>query len=798
DPDRARDLATEAEAALVRGDMLSAVRMLQQAIKLDTKNDTLRQRLAGLVTPEVRKLVDAGRKMLVNGQYSEAARAFRNAVDLDPSDEEARRLLETAEGKLLDKRNAINEIRQFIKEMRFDDVVKRWNELPPELREKNLEKQVERIKNVTIPARQLVTQADEANNGGRINEAVELYQKVLELDPNNQRAKEGLKEVQRKKSRADVLLKEGYEHFLARDFERAIDVWSNILRVVPGDEQVKKRLIEAHNEYISDLKGKEGGFSKIIRLRKGLVELEPSNREARAALERDEAKLKEYNELSERASKAFSRRRYGQAARYWGKLLDADPQNKKITASLKAARRKLRGRRIRNFIGFVVFLLVLAGGAVVYLENDMLRRAADAADKGNIEQAIRILERPRFDIPVLVFKKRHQDKLTELRRNFYRQQADHLRRSGDIEGAVKLLQQLIRIVGDDDKTLKKSLEREIHRTLADDLRCKATAAEEAGNFEEAASLYSQVSSKAAAAGDKDDSSAAAAKSRVLEILNTLARPEKTDPVERVFLIKEALGIDPLYPRLQELVRQGGYNFEAAAEKLRLGEEMLDAGNFEKAFPILEEAQKLDPSLTRARIMAAFARDNIYCRQKNMALITQRIMGRFSANPHWRAADRSKAYCMDVYEYPNRKGEEPRTSVSFLEAQSFCRQHGKRLCRTDEWEAACATSRRFTYPYGNAYVDGRCNSGAGTSKEPSGSRSGCVNAFGLYDMTGNVAEWTENRAAVGTDARHFINGGHWGSSPEEAACSSKAMFAPIISSVTVGFRCCLDLPLVGEE
>jgi tetratricopeptide (TPR) repeat protein/tRNA A-37 threonylcarbamoyl transferase component Bud32 len=793
DPERARELATEAEAAFVRGDVLSAVRLLQQALRLDTQNETLRQRLSGLVSPEVRKLVEAGKKMLVNGQYSESARAFRNAVDLDPGDEEARNLLDKAEGRLLDKRNSINEIRQLIKEMKFDEVVKRWEELPPEVREKNLEKQVERIRDVTIPARQLVAQADENNTKGLLEESVGLYQKVLELDPNNQRAKEGLKEVQRKKSRADVMLKEGYERFVARDYDKAIDIWQNILKVLPGDDQVRKKLGEAYNEAISDAKGKDGGAAKIVKLCKELIELQPNNRDARALLEKEEERLRDINELGEKASRAFSKRKYGQAAKYWEQLLDKDPQNRKITASLKVAKKKRSSRRIRNFIGFIVFLLIVAAGGVYYNETDLFKRADAAAYRGDVSGALNILEHPRFDIPVIIFKEKQQAKILDLRKSEMRMEADRLYKEGKTEDAVARLEDLLKLAGDEDRIEKKRVEKIMHKWKAEDLRKSAESAEAAGRLGEAAKLFTSLSAEADAAGETELVAASSAKGRVLGILATLEESTKMDIGERVNLLKEAVGIMPEYPRLQALIKQSGYDFKAAAEKLREGERLVDDRSFREALPLLEDASRLDPSLTNARIMAAFAKDNLFCMNLNMVMVPPKGMSKFSTNPHWRGSDRAKSFCIDLYEYPNTKGAEAKTSITFLDALSSCRQLGKRLCKADEWEYACSGPKRFRYPYGATLVEGRCNFGVGTGKETAGSRPGCVSPFGVFDMTGNVTEWTENRAATGNEARQFISGGNSALGADESTCTSRVAFSPILMNNTLGFRCCADLP-----
>ncbi len=47
------------------------------------------------------------------------------------------------------------------------------------------------------------------------------------------------------------------------------------------------------------------------------------------------------------------------------------------------------------------------------------------------------------------------------------------------------------------------------------------------------------------------------------------------------------------------------------------------------------------------------------------------------------------YCIDVYEYPNKKGARPPVMVDWYDAMGLCAAKGKRLCYEAEWVAACA-------------------------------------------------------------------------------------------------------------
>ncbi|MFO0651653.1 MAG: SUMF1/EgtB/PvdO family nonheme iron enzyme [Polyangiales bacterium] len=164
---------------------------------------------------------------------------------------------------------------------------------------------------------------------------------------------------------------------------------------------------------------------------------------------------------------------------------------------------------------------------------------------------------------------------------------------------------------------------------------------------------------------------------------------------------------------------------------------------------------------------------------------------------------------------SRGGAVPQGYISGAQAQSACRNAGKRLCALGEWVAACRGPTNRTYPYGNTYVRRRCNEGRtphpvieffGTSVgvftaanmnnpginmlpnslAPTGMFWDCVTESGLYDMVGNLHEWIDDPAGT------FKGGFYVDAEINGHGClytTTAHDFA--YRDYSTGFRCCAD-------
>ena len=148
------------------------------------------------------------------------------------------------------------------------------------------------------------------------------------------------------------------------------------------------------------------------------------------------------------------------------------------------------------------------------------------------------------------------------------------------------------------------------------------------------------------------------------------------------------------------------------------------------------------------------------------------------------------FCIDRYEWPNRKGALPRTYISLYQAMDSCYSVNKRLCTAEEWMVACAGPYTWKYPYGQRYEPHGCVT-HDTMPVPSGSKPECRTFFGVFDMSGNLLEWTSTRAAE-NGAFSYVMGGFWDSGPKSACRDKRYSYYPQNRHNPVGFRCCRDV------
>jgi formylglycine-generating enzyme required for sulfatase activity len=153
-----------------------------------------------------------------------------------------------------------------------------------------------------------------------------------------------------------------------------------------------------------------------------------------------------------------------------------------------------------------------------------------------------------------------------------------------------------------------------------------------------------------------------------------------------------------------------------------------------------------------------------------------------------------------------RARHPVVHVAWADAAAYCAWRGGRLPTETEWERAAhgTLDARARFPWGDglALADGRAAANTWQGKFPDhddgsdGFRgtapvgSFAPTSFGLYDMAGNVWEWTADRFDAHSDDR-AIRGGSWLCSPEHCIgfrIAARGHAAPDEPTNHVGFRC----------
>lgn len=130
---------------------------------------------------------------------------------------------------------------------------------------------------------------------------------------------------------------------------------------------------------------------------------------------------------------------------------------------------------------------------------------------------------------------------------------------------------------------------------------------------------------------------------------------------------------------------------------------------------------------------------------------------------------------------------PVEKVNWDKADDFCHKVGKRLPTEWEWEHAARAGSDTTFYWGDlmeaADANGWHLKNSNKQSHPTGEKK--PNGYGLYDMAGNVWEWT---ASDHENGGKVMRGGSWRNSVLSMRSHHRILSNPIYRYHYVGFRC----------
>jgi formylglycine-generating enzyme required for sulfatase activity len=170
----------------------------------------------------------------------------------------------------------------------------------------------------------------------------------------------------------------------------------------------------------------------------------------------------------------------------------------------------------------------------------------------------------------------------------------------------------------------------------------------------------------------------------------------------------------------------------------------------------------------------------------------------------------RASGLEVDEQPawSKTPSHPMVIVTWSEAVKFCQMIGGRLPTEAEWEyAARGGHEGGIYPWGDEPPDYTPNTASGAAFEsdnPQPVKSFGANGYGLFDMAGNVWEWTADFGTIyrpdavsdpqglASGRSRIVRGGSFGDDPRSLRVSNRTPNQPDRVNVNVGFRCARDV------
>jgi len=797
-PDDAYTNVARGDEMLGRGDRVNALKAYRQALAGNTLDAATRERIEAEIAKEAASRRQAADSLIKRGMLVEASRECRILVEIDPHDESAKTLLKEIEAKLSTRRTVENDIRTALAAGEFEKAIKIWDSTPSELRSDALLRQIEQLRNKVVPSLKLAQQGDNFSKQGRLEEAISSYEDALKINEMCEPARMGLKDTQQKVQRIEFMLKEGYQYALEQNFVKAVETLKPILGLRPGHPQAVKSIVDACIAHAQMLRA-QGDVEGAWAAYKTAIEVDNGNKNLRRTYDELTNLRDKEQALMDRAHDAAARGHLSEAIGYLKEVQRNNPANKKAAQLIAQYSKQRSGILAKIMIILIIVGLLGAAGFQFYQESESLKGSREKLqglrDAETLDAAHTLMKESDLTGMLNTIKSQMfifngaeaRQAKEELAQWAAINQGMDLMKDGKLADAQRIF--LEQSKQTKERPLQQKLSLQAKHLQLTQLENEALAAVKSLKWKNALENYSEIKShieegEVPEAWKKTESD-------VQDKLILLQKVQKGEGYERD---KNNRGASKEYRDAQKLqsrhklpaldewlasrLKEVGIDEAALEADLKTAKDKLRLSrNWKEADALLKKAQAVY-STTEIEALLKLTADGMACDEKDMSLIV-RLNSTLNTGTYQRAA----AFCIDRYEFPNKAGTAPTANLSLVQARDECVKVGKKLCTFDNWKTACMGEENQGWPYGNRPDDGLCNTG-GKAAVASGSKAGCKTASGVYDMSGNLAEWTDDNNAA-------VSGGSYEEASGRAGCMD-AVPPGGQTAANVGFRCCLSV------
>ncbi|MCP5002704.1 MAG: hypothetical protein GY941_01940, partial [Planctomycetes bacterium] len=307
---------------LESGKFKAAIEKCEEILQLESGNvrakEGIRKARSGI---EKRRKIglfyDSGTKLFASGKYSEAIAEWQKILVWEPDNPKAKEGIQNArdaESRLRKKRRAITSFH---------------------------------------------TDAEKAVKAGDFLIAISHWDKLLELEPDNQNALKGIESAKKRLElvkQIDALHAKADNFFKQGKYQDALSQWKLVMVLDSHDEKALEGIRKAEVERMGALnilasdRYKEGEFEKAIELWAKVLELNPRDQKAEADIQKARNAIiqaAEIEKLNTKAAELLAQKRFREAMVHWKRVLELDPENKPGIAGIKSAQTQ-KARHIRE------------------------------------------------------------------------------------------------------------------------------------------------------------------------------------------------------------------------------------------------------------------------------------------------------------------------------------------------------------------------------------------------------------------------------------------------------------------